>query len=303
MSQTNNPAPDGWKLVPLEPTPEIIAGAAIAAWPTASQADIALARRAAPLVLMQMDLAPGASVDLIAGMLATMAPAYRAMLAAAPSAPASADNPSTAGAEAIIDSPEFMELLCSFYEQSSCEEFNEAAYNADRRKLVEFISDRLAAPVAQSTAGAAKPVDHGHVLRVLRQLLDGSQPEDVPAAIMVIDHALANGIAWTYDITPPEGFVSYVKANYNGDVNFYDPEWHATRIWNAAMKNAGARLAAPALNPSEVRDQALAALKTISEFPVTDLIANMDAWNMKNIAIRAIKAADQQGALGEKGGE
>jgi len=62
-------------------------------------------------------------------------------------------------------------------------------------------------------------------------------------------------------------------------------------------------LAAPALNPSEVRDQALAALKTISEFPVTDLIANMDAWNMKNIAIRAIKAADQQGALGEKGGD
>lgn len=76
-----------WKMVPLEPTAEIIAGAAIAAWPTASPADIALARRAAPLVLMQMDLAPGASVDLIAGMLATMAPAYRAMLAAAPPVP------------------------------------------------------------------------------------------------------------------------------------------------------------------------------------------------------------------------
>lgn len=78
----------GWKLVPLEPTPEIIAGAAIAAWPTATEADIDLARKAAPLVLMQLDLAPGASLELIAGMLATMAPAYRAMLAAAPTAPA-----------------------------------------------------------------------------------------------------------------------------------------------------------------------------------------------------------------------
>ncbi|KAB8062080.1 hypothetical protein GCN74_03365 [Janthinobacterium sp. FT14W] len=80
--------PDGWKLVPVEPTPEIIAGAAIASWPTATLADIDLARQAAPLVLMQMDTAPGTTVDALAGMLATMAPAYRAMLAAAPAPPA-----------------------------------------------------------------------------------------------------------------------------------------------------------------------------------------------------------------------
>src|SRR5450830_1503753 len=79
--------PDGWRLVPIEPTPEIIAGAAIASWPTASLADIDLARQAAPLVLMQMDMAPGTTVDALAGMLATMAPAYRAMLAAAPATP------------------------------------------------------------------------------------------------------------------------------------------------------------------------------------------------------------------------
>lgn len=77
----------GWKLVPLEPTPEIIAGAAIASWPAASAEDIELARMAAPLVLMKLDLAPGSSVGLVAAMLATMAPAYRAMLAAAPTAP------------------------------------------------------------------------------------------------------------------------------------------------------------------------------------------------------------------------
>lgn len=80
--------PDGWKLVPVEPTPEIIAGAAIASWPTATLADIDLARQAAPLVLMPMDMVAGTTVDALAGMLATMAPAYRAMLAAAPALPA-----------------------------------------------------------------------------------------------------------------------------------------------------------------------------------------------------------------------
>lgn len=82
----------GWKLVPLEPTPEIIAGAAIAAWPTASAADVDLARAAAPIVLMQLDMAPGTSIELLAAGLATMAPAYRAMLAAAPAAPAAGHN-------------------------------------------------------------------------------------------------------------------------------------------------------------------------------------------------------------------
>lgn len=80
--------PANWKLVPLEPTPEIIAAAAIAVWPTATPVDIDLARLAAPIVLMQMDMAPGTTVDSVAGMLATMAPAYRAMLAAAPILPA-----------------------------------------------------------------------------------------------------------------------------------------------------------------------------------------------------------------------
>ena len=55
--------PDGWKLVPVQPTPEIIAGAAIASWPTATLADIELARQAAPIVLMRMDMAPGTTVD------------------------------------------------------------------------------------------------------------------------------------------------------------------------------------------------------------------------------------------------
>ncbi|MBW3496947.1 hypothetical protein [Janthinobacterium sp. NKUCC08_JDC] len=84
MAAAQLAVPDGYKVAPLEPTPEIIAAAAVAARPTASPADITLARLAAPIVLMQMDMAPGTTVEAVAGMLATMAPAYRAMLAAAP---------------------------------------------------------------------------------------------------------------------------------------------------------------------------------------------------------------------------
>lgn len=93
MAAAQLAVPDGYKLAPLEPTPEIIAGAAVAIWPTASPADIALARLAAPIVLMQMDMVPGTTVDAVAGMLATMAPAYRAMLAAAPIPLATGQHP------------------------------------------------------------------------------------------------------------------------------------------------------------------------------------------------------------------
>ncbi|TKR55365.1 hypothetical protein D7I39_11140 [Allopusillimonas ginsengisoli] len=80
--------PEGWQLVPVEPTPTIIANAALAAWPTASKADIEMARHAASIVLMSMDAAPGYTLESVAAGIATMAPAYRAMLAAAPPPPA-----------------------------------------------------------------------------------------------------------------------------------------------------------------------------------------------------------------------
>jgi hypothetical protein len=103
-----------------------------------------------------------------------------------------------------------------------------------------------AAHLARQSQQAESPVDQSHVLRTLRRLLDGSQPTDIKGAVMVIDNALRAGLAWSYDVTPPQGFIDYVKANYTGDVHFHDPEWHAMRLWNAAMKNVGARLAAPA---------------------------------------------------------
>jgi len=78
---------DGYKRVPVEPTPEIIAAAAISVWPTASKEDIELARKAAPIVLMRSDLGPGFTLEMLAAVLATMAPAYRAMIAAAQTPP------------------------------------------------------------------------------------------------------------------------------------------------------------------------------------------------------------------------
>jgi len=78
--------PAGYALAPIEPTPEIMAAAAMASWPPASPADIDLARKAAPIVLMQLDAAPGVTLEMMAAMLSTMAPAYRAMIAAAAAA-------------------------------------------------------------------------------------------------------------------------------------------------------------------------------------------------------------------------
>lgn len=90
--------PAGMALIPEEPTPEIMAAAAAAIWPTASPADIALAREAANIMLRgAFDAGPGETMETIAASIATMAPAYRAMIAAArgralvpPQAPAAA---------------------------------------------------------------------------------------------------------------------------------------------------------------------------------------------------------------------
>lgn len=100
MSEKNE-----WKTVPVEPTPEILAAASLAAWPVASAADMELARKAARIVLMSMDAAPGSTLDSVAAAIATMAPAYRAMLAAAPapSAPGDAQDERDDLIERLLD--------------------------------------------------------------------------------------------------------------------------------------------------------------------------------------------------------
>jgi hypothetical protein len=69
----------------------------------------------------------------------------------------------------------------------------------------------------------------------------GTRDVDVTEQQRKIDAAIAmlsSSDAWSYDISPPQGFIDYVKKNYSGEVVFHDPEWHALRLWNAAMKNA-----------------------------------------------------------------
>ena len=75
----------GWKTVPTEPTPEIMAAAAMSVLVPAT-ADMDLARQAAMIVMRQCsDLLAGVTLEQVAASIATMAPAYRAMVRAAPS--------------------------------------------------------------------------------------------------------------------------------------------------------------------------------------------------------------------------
>lgn len=75
--------PAGYALVPVEPTPERMAAAALAVLAPAN-GDMELARRAAQIVIQSADAPHGITVDVIAASIATMAPAYRAMTAARP---------------------------------------------------------------------------------------------------------------------------------------------------------------------------------------------------------------------------
>lgn len=80
--------PEGYVLMPVEPTAELLAAASVAVWPQASRAGVQMAIKAATIVLREsMDLAPGMTLEMLAASIATMAPAYRAMLAARPEVP------------------------------------------------------------------------------------------------------------------------------------------------------------------------------------------------------------------------
>ncbi len=65
--------------------------------------------------------------------------------------------------------------------------------------------------------------------------LAATAPEQKPPAV------------WSYDVSPPQAFIDYVAKNYSGEVVFDNPEWHALRLWNAAMKNAGDAVWVPGL--------------------------------------------------------
>jgi hypothetical protein len=76
--------------------------------------------------------------------------------------------------------------------------------------------------------------DH-HVIAASNMLHRAKRLLATPPAAQEKD---AQDAVCSYDISPPQEFIDYVAKNYNGDVFFHDPEWHALRLWNAAMKNA-----------------------------------------------------------------
>lgn len=76
--------PDGYVLVPVEPTPEMIAAAAVAVLPNPTAEDFELARKAARIVLAHPNSPPTADFEFTAAAMATIIPAHRAMLSAAP---------------------------------------------------------------------------------------------------------------------------------------------------------------------------------------------------------------------------
>jgi len=76
---------EGPVLMPRELSPEMAAGAAAAVWPVASREDCEKATKAALILLKTtMQPMPGATLEAIAAGIATMFPAYRAMIAERP---------------------------------------------------------------------------------------------------------------------------------------------------------------------------------------------------------------------------
>ena len=71
-----------YRLVPVEPSPTMIAAGGISVVPEASAADIAIAIAAAKQVMMEGDTGTD-TIDLVAATLSTMIPFYRTMLSAA----------------------------------------------------------------------------------------------------------------------------------------------------------------------------------------------------------------------------
>jgi len=113
--------------VPKRPTSEILAAASVAVWPTASAEDFALARQAAKIALMQLDAMPGVTLDMLAATIATMAPAYRAMIAAAPAVP---DAPAVTDESVAAFLAEPFELNYSNYNSDDVEQLQNWALRA-----------------------------------------------------------------------------------------------------------------------------------------------------------------------------
>lgn len=93
-----------------------------------------------------------------------------------------ATPPATTGASTVLTD----ERIAAIWHETACAE------GEGTREHPAVFARAIERDVAAQAGQVAVPED---VLRVVRRLLDGSQPQDVPGALMVIDTALAGGAA------------------------------------------------------------------------------------------------------------
>lgn len=80
---------------------------------------------------------------------------------------------------------------------------------------------------AWHTAESAQPGQHERLAEIAQAL-----------GRLQSSNGQTNVRARTYHLSPPQQFCDYVASNYHGEMVLCDPEWHAKRLWNAAMRAA-----------------------------------------------------------------
>lgn len=94
-----------------------------------------------------------------------------------------------ASAGSIVDDSEFLDLACKFHQETACEEFNEAAYNAARAALIACIDSRprqadQQAPPSKVATLSKRLVDMGVTnFGFTRGSNQNATPEQIAAAI------------------------------------------------------------------------------------------------------------------------
>jgi hypothetical protein len=134
---------------------------------------------------------------------------------------------------------------------------------------------------------AASPVmqngPEGETLAGMKIVEDASIPAGEVRAVWPAPAPISDEPSWLKGSAIPVDFSAYIARNYSGEVFFSSPEWHAKKIWQAAMYSVRRLLAeaAPAAEPAIVE----AAKK------VTHTRANLGWCRETDDAIEALRRA------------